>query len=167
MNSEKLAIILIPNMNTKSHLRGHSLVRYNSPAPKFPADQVGWYESSIPQAALQSLPQQSPDHTQVAEEARGELLDHISANVQSILTQKQYDVYSRYSTGLYTQQQVAAQLGIDQSSVHKQMFGNIIYKPGLPPRRSGGAIYRIQLWCSSDARVQELLQIIRDEESNL
>jgi DNA-binding CsgD family transcriptional regulator len=94
-------------------------------------------------------------------ELRERLQLRVVSNLQTILTERQHTALTLYTSGLYTQTEIAEQMGICQSSVHKTIFGNIVYKV-KPIVRHGGAISRLRKWAETDAECIEILQAIAD-----
>jgi hypothetical protein len=104
---------------------------------------------------------QPEGYTEAIMELRDTLGAHIAYNIPKICTAKQYQALTLYITGLYTQTEIANQLGTHQTNVHKLIWGNINYRTE-PPRRTGGAIDNIRKWATTNPRCIELLQEIRD-----
>lgn len=75
------------------------------------------------------------------------------------LTKRQREVIKLYVQDK-TQNEIAKQLGINQTSVHKVIRGNIDYKSGK--RRYGGAIKKIKKLCQADEEIQEILKQIQE-----
>jgi len=79
--------------------------------------------------------------------------------VNSGLTERQRQVIKLSIDG-YTQNEIAKQLGINQTSVHKVIRGNIDYKNGK--KRYGGALKKIHKLCLVDKEIQRILDEIKD-----
>lgn len=92
-----------------------------------------------------------------------ELRDQLKARLWEIidsgLTHRQQEVVKLSILG-YTQNEIAKKLGINQTSVHKVIRGNIDYKNGR--KRYGGAYKKIIKLCQADERIQEILLEIRE-----
>lgn len=74
--------------------------------------------------------------------ARAEVLRGLSELVQTSLTAKQRTIVERYFYDGRTQQEIAAELGVSQQVVSRQLFG--VIRNG---RRVGGAIQRLRKIC--------------------
>ena len=77
--------------------------------------------------------------------ARAEALAGIAEIVRSGLTDKQRQIVERYFYEGRTQQEIAADLGISQQVVSRQLFG--VLRDG---RRVGGAIARMRALCEAN-----------------
>jgi len=77
--------------------------------------------------------------------------------IEDGLTKRQKEVIKLYVQNK-TQNEIAKQLGINQTSVHKVIKGNIDYKNGR--KRYGGAIKKITKLCQSDKEIQDILKEI-------
>jgi RNA polymerase sigma factor (sigma-70 family) len=75
------------------------------------------------------------------------------------LTKRQKEVIKLYVQNK-TQNEIAKELGINQTSVHKVIKGNIDYKN--QKKRYGGAIKKISKLCKSDEKIQEILKKIQE-----
>lgn len=75
------------------------------------------------------------------------------------LTKRQLEVVTLWLSGR-TQNEIAKVLGINQTSVHKVIKGNIDYKNGK--KRYGGALKKITKLCMADEDIQELLLELQD-----
>ncbi len=75
------------------------------------------------------------------------------------LTERQKQVIKLSIEGL-TQNEIARKLGINQTSVHKVLRGNIDYRNGK--RRYGGAFKKIFKLCQFDNEIQHILEEIKD-----
>jgi DNA-binding CsgD family transcriptional regulator len=86
-----------------------------------------------------------------------QLMKEILRVVSDCLTKRQMEVVTLRLKGK-TQIQIADQLGIHQTTVHKLLMGNIDYANGK--KRYGGAIKKIKKICARDAKVLEILDKI-------
>ena len=83
------------------------------------------------------------------------------------VTERQKEVLRLYVMG-YTQNEMAKQLGINQTSIHKILAGNISYKEGIyNPRKSkkvryGGVIKKVRKLCKEDSVIQNILKEIAE-----
>ena len=75
------------------------------------------------------------------------------------LTKRQKQVVYLYNDGL-TQNEIAKKLGINQTSVHKVLKGNIDNKNDK--RRYGGAFKKINKLCKTDEKIIEILKEIQE-----
>ena len=88
------------------------------------------------------------------EDLRSQLLQEVLRIVSESLTKRQAEVVTLRLEGK-TQIQIAEQLGIHQTTVHKLLMGNIDYANGK--KRYGGAIKKLKKICAKDEIVQEIL----------
>lgn len=86
---------------------------------------------------------------------RKRLIKEVLRIVNSNLTQRQQEVVMLRLQGK-TQIQIAKELGIHQTTVHKLLMGNIDYANGK--KRYGGAIKKLQKTCAKDETVQKILK---------
>ena len=75
------------------------------------------------------------------------------------LTERQKQVI-KLSVQNFTQNEIAKMLGINQTSVHKVLRGNIDYR--VQKRRYGGAHKKIRKLCDADPEIQRILKEIND-----
>lgn len=90
---------------------------------------------------------------------REELKTRFWQIINAGLTERQQQVIKLSIEG-FTQNEIAKQLGINQTSVHKVIRGNIDYKNGK--KRYGGALKKIDKLCRCDKEIQRILFEIRD-----
>ena len=76
---------------------------------------------------------------------RDEMLDLLRVLVETRLTARQREIVELYFTDGLTQAEIAAQLGIAQQVVSKQLFG--VMRDG---RRVGGAVRRLRQLCEEN-----------------
>ncbi len=76
------------------------------------------------------------------------------------LTERQKEVIKLSVEDGLTQNEIAKKLGINQTSVHKVIRGNIDYKNGK--KRYGGAFKKIDKLCQADEEIQRILEEIRE-----
>lgn len=88
------------------------------------------------------------------DELREKLLEKVTQLIETKLTQRQSEVILLRLQGK-TQIQIADELGIHQTTVHKLLSGNIDYANGK--KRYGGAIKKLQKLCNKDKEIQEIL----------
>jgi len=92
-----------------------------------------------------------------------ELQDELNARMWEIiekgLTERQKQVI-KLSMQEFTQNEIAKMLGINQTSVHKVVKGNIDYKNGK--KRYGGAYKKITKLCAVDPEIQRILKEIAE-----
>lgn len=93
---------------------------------------------AIPEEVLDAPVDMDPERARV----RAELLQGLSEVVQTSLTAKQRIMVERYFYDGRTQQEIAAELGVSQQVVSRQLFG--VVRNG---RRVGGAIQRLRKIC--------------------
>lgn len=93
---------------------------------------------AIPEEVIDAPVDLDPERARV----RSEVLRGLADVVQSSLTQKQRVIVERYFYDGCTQQEIAAELGISQQVVSRQLFG--VVRNG---RRVGGAIQRLRKIC--------------------
>lgn len=90
---------------------------------------------------------------------REKLKERVWEIIEEGLTKRQKEVIKLYLQNK-TQNEIAKKLGINQTSVHKIIKGNIDYKNGK--RRYGGAIKKITKLCAVDNKIQEILIQIQE-----
>lgn len=80
------------------------------------------------------------------------------------LTDRQAEVIQLSASGL-TQQEIAKQLGINQSSITKSIRGNCDYKNGR--KIYGGASKKLKKFADKDDEIREILERISDIEGDV
>ena len=88
-------------------------------------------------------------------ELRQQLMKEVLRIINTNLTERQCEVITLRLEGK-TQIQIAEQLGVHQTTVHKLLMGNIDYANGK--KRYGGAIKKLKKICEKDAVVLEILE---------
>ncbi len=88
------------------------------------------------------------------QELRQQLFDEVIRLVNTCLTKRQAQVLALRLEGK-TQIQIADELGIHQTTVHKLLMGNIDYANGK--KRYGGAIKKLRKMCYRDTTVIKIL----------
>lgn len=91
---------------------------------------------------------------------RDQLLLRLWEIIETGLTDRQTQVIKLYIKDGLTQNEIAKKLGINQTSVHKVIRGNIDYKNGK--KRYGGAFKKIDKLCQLDDEIQRILEEIRE-----
>ena len=86
---------------------------------------------------------------------RQQLMKEVLRIISTNLTQRQCEVVTLRLQGK-TQIQIADQLGIHQTTVHKLLMGNIDYANGK--KRYGGAIKKLKKICAKDEKVLKILK---------
>lgn len=86
---------------------------------------------------------------------RQRLMKEVLRIINSSLTKRQCEVVTLRLQGK-TQIQIASQLGIHQTTVHKLLMGNIDYANGK--KRYGGAIKKLKKICAKDEKVLDILE---------
>lgn len=89
------------------------------------------------------------------DELREELLQQVVGIINSGLTQRQAQVVTLRLEGK-TQIQIAEELGIHQTTVHKTLMGNIDYTNNK--KCYGGAIKKLKKLCAKKEEIQEILE---------
>jgi len=84
--------------------------------------------------------------------------------IETGLTKRQRQVVKLSLKGK-TQNEIANKLGINQTSVHKVIRGNIDYKNGK--KRYGGAFKKLKKLCQNDEIIQGILEEIKDLSDEL
>lgn len=92
-------------------------------------------------------------------ELRQRLIEEVLRIVNNDLTKRQREVVMLRLQGK-TQTQIAEDLGIHQTTVHKLLMGNIDYANGK--KRYGGAIKKLKKLCAEDERILEILNKIEE-----
>ena len=87
-------------------------------------------------------------------ELRQELMVEVLRIIQTNLTERQAEVVTLRLEGK-TQIQIAEQLSIHQTTVHKLLMGNIDYANGK--KRYGGAIKKLTKICFKDEKILSIL----------
>lgn len=93
---------------------------------------------------------------------RQQLIDEVMRIIDANLTSRQAEVVMLRLEGK-TQIQIAEQLGIHQTTVHKLLMGNIDYANGR--KRYGGAIKKLKKMCSRDVKIVDILQKMENLKS--
>ena len=93
-------------------------------------------------------------------ELREQLKKRLWEIIEEGLTKRQKQVVKLYIEEGLTQNEIAKTLGINQTSVHKVIRGNIDYKNGK--KRYGGAFKKIHKLCQTDEEIQRILEEIKD-----
>ena len=84
------------------------------------------------------------------------LMKEVIRVVNTSLTKRQREVVTLRLQGK-TQMQIADQLGIHQTTVHKLLCGNIDYRHNKK-RRYGGAVKKLQKVCEKDEKILSILE---------
>jgi len=85
---------------------------------------------------------------------RQQLMDEVMRIIKNNLTKRQAEVVLLRLEGK-TQIQIAEELGIHQTTVHKLLMGNIDY--ANDKKRYGGAIKKLRKICTKDEKILEIL----------
>jgi DNA-binding CsgD family transcriptional regulator len=93
-------------------------------------------------------------HSEKFDELRDQLMQEVVRLINTKLTPRQSEVVTLRLQGK-TQIQIADELGIHQTTVHKLLMGNIDYANGR--KRYGGAIKKLKKLCAKDEVVQDIL----------
>lgn len=86
---------------------------------------------------------------------RQQLINEVMRIIDTNLTKRQAEVIKLRLEGK-TQIQIAEELQIHQTTVHKLLSGNIDYKNGQ--KRYGGAIKKLKKICAKDKAVMDILE---------
>ena len=97
------------------------------------------------------------DHNEALIDLKEELFHEIVRIIKTGLTKRQGEVVMLTLEGK-TQNEIAHLLGINQTSVHKVIRGNIDYKNGK--KRYGGAVKKLKKLSQTDEKVQNILRKI-------
>jgi predicted XRE-type DNA-binding protein len=97
-------------------------------------------------------------HSEEFYELKSRLMKEVLRIINSSLTPRQCEVVTLRLQGK-TQIQIAEQLGIHQTTVHKLIQGNIDYSNGK--KRYGGAIKKLKKLCAKDDKVLKILEEMR------
>lgn len=92
-------------------------------------------------------------------ELKEKLMVEIYKIIENTLTDRQAEVIGLRLKGS-TQIQIAEELGIHQTTVHKLLSGNIDYANGK--KRYGGAIKKLKKHCAKNPIILEILQKMED-----
>lgn len=92
-------------------------------------------------------------------ELKEKLMDEICKIIDNNLTKRQAEVVKLRLKG-NTQIQIAEELGVHQTTIHKLISGNIDYANGK--KRYGGALKKIKKHCFKNSTVLEILKKIDD-----
>lgn len=84
--------------------------------------------------------------------------------IESGLTERQKQVIKLSMQGL-TQNEIAKKLGINQTSVHKVLRGNIDYRNSR--RRYGGAFKKMIKLCKADKQIQDILKEMQEIQEGM
>ena len=90
------------------------------------------------------------------EDLRQELAEYLISSVYSIATDKQMLCFNEYFIQGRTQREIAEITGLHQTSIHKHLHGNIIYKDNIPIQTHGGLIRKLQKFASEDQYALDL-----------
>jgi len=104
------------------------------------------------------------DRSEKLMDLRDELKIEVMRIIETGLTKRQEQVVKLTLNG-ETQNEIAKQLGINQTSVHKVIRGNIDYKNGK--RRYGGAFKKLIKLGQKDEKIQDILNDIRELSEEL
>ena len=109
-----------------------------------PAYDPRFWELPFDPGDFDALPEGGIDAPAEPNEAKAEVLEGLAELVRSSLTPKQRLIVERYFYEGRTQAEVAAELGVSQQVVSRQLFG--VIRNG---RRVGGAVQRLRKLCES------------------
>ena len=98
-------------------------------------------------------------HSEMFDKLRERLMREVLRIINTSLTTRQSEVVTLRLQGK-TQIQIAEELGVHQTTVHKLLSGNIDYANGK--KRYGGAIKKLQKLCAKDETVLEILKNMED-----
>jgi len=71
------------------------------------------------------------------------------------LTKRQQEVLTLIFLG-YTQEEVGVKLGIHQTSIHKVLFGNLVYNGKYAGRRHGGILAKLKKIGEKEVEAREI-----------
>ena len=115
------------------------------------------------------------------DEVREQLAKRILHSASTLLTQKQFEIFTLWRQGK-VQAEIAELVGVQQTSVQKALFGNVLYSKYIPdptdsskkikiklnpPLCYGGIMKKIKEWCESDTVCQQMQQTIDDLKAEL
>ena len=104
------------------------------------------------------------DYNEKLLDLREELKFRMWELIEIGVTERQKEVLKLYVSGL-TQNEMAKQLGINQTSIHKILAGNISYKENsfkTKKVRYGGVIKKVRKLCKDDPAIQKILKEISE-----
>lgn len=94
---------------------------------------------------------------------KNELLEEVMNIIENCLTDKQREVMKMTYIEGKTQNQISAELGKHQTTIHKILQGNIDYNN--QKKRYGGALKKIRKLCTNNKKIQEILKKMKEEHS--
>lgn len=102
-----------------------------------------------------------PDHMerQSVKIERQRLFKAVMGIAKEYLTNKQLSVLRLFLDGL-TQEKITEKLGVNQTTIHKTLFGNLVYNGPYEGRRHGGIVAKLRKLCLRDPNICCLLKRI-------
>jgi hypothetical protein len=94
------------------------------------------------------------------EDKRKDLFDAVILMARRCLTCHQLSILELFLNGL-TQSEMGKRLGVGQSSIHKALFGNLVYSGPYKGRRHGGIIRKLKKFCQNDDKIVAILHRIK------
>lgn len=91
-----------------------------------------------------------------------ELLSEVMNIIETCLTENQKEIMVMTYVEGKTQNEIAQELGKHQTTIHKQLRGNLDYTNN--GKRYGGAIKKIKKLCAKNDKIQEILQQMKDSK---
>lgn len=101
----------------------------------------------------------SYNSTENFQKLKNDLYDEVMDIIQNHLTDRQRQVTVMTYIDGKTQNEIATELGVVQTTAHKTLRGNIDYVNG--GKRYGGALKKIRKLCKKNERIQEILKEMR------
>lgn len=99
-------------------------------------------------------------YTEEFQNLKIELLKEVMYIIENCLTDKQREVMKMTYLEGKTQNEISEKLGKHQTTIHKILQGNIDYNN--KKKRYGGALKKIRKLCSSNEKIQNILQKMRE-----
>ena len=91
-----------------------------------------------------------------------DLLEELTKKAQIWLTEKQFQIFNLYYVEHKKQGEVAAVVGVNQSSIHKALNGAAVYQDG-ERIRLGGVIPKLKKKAAVDPEIKQILTAIADQ----
>ncbi len=102
------------------------------------------------------------DYDEQVLELQDQLIKRIMKMLPEVLTERQYQVLTLSMEG-FTQMEIAAKLGVNQSSITKSLNGNVDYQRDPNGNVAYGGLWKkLRKACANDPDIQDLLNRINE-----
>lgn len=97
---------------------------------------------------------------------KDDLLARFWQLAKNVLTPLQLSIITMYAEGM-TQKEIAKKLGVNQSSVSKNILGNTDYSDDTHSKQFGGSMKKLRKAVQEDSIMQEIVEKMKDLRENI